>query len=70
VKPADLSGWESQIMPASASLGGVANPQIARRSGKVLQNRPELKAKLVALHPELYGPDAKLPPAPAKKKKK
>ena len=55
-------------MPASASLGGVDNPQTARRSGKVLENRHELKAKLVTLHPELYGPGAKLLPEPPKKK--
>lgn len=70
VKPADLAGWDSQIMPAGAALGNVDNPQTARRSGKVLGSRPELKAKLVALHPELYGPDAKLPAAPPKKKRK
>lgn len=70
VKPLDLAGWDSQIMPADATLGGVDNPQTARRSGKLLENRPELKAKLASLHPELYGPDAKLPPAPQKKKRK
>jgi hypothetical protein len=68
VKPVDLVGWDSQVMPASASLGGVDNPQTARRSGKVLENRHELKAKLVTLHPELYGPGAKLLPEPPKKK--
>lgn len=70
VKPADLAGWDSQIMSEGAPLGGVDNPQTARRSGKVLENRPQLKAKLAALHPELYGPDAKLPPAPPRKKRK
>lgn len=70
VKPSDLAGWDSQIMPETASLGNVDNPQSARRSAKVLQNRPELKAKLAALHPELYGPDAKLSPEQTKKRRK
>ena len=69
VKPTDLTGWDSQVMPASAPLAGVDKVQTARASGKVLKSRPELKAKLAELHPELYGPGAKLPPAPPKKKK-
>lgn len=69
VKPADLADWDSQVMPDSASLAGVGNPQTARRSSKLLKNRPELKAKLATLHPELYGPGAKIPQAPPKKKK-
>ncbi|MFY9251972.1 MAG: hypothetical protein WAO83_00850 [Fuerstiella sp.] len=68
VKPLDLAGWESRIMPASAAIAGVADPAKARRNLGMLANRPELKAKLAIKYPELYGPDAKLPPEPKKAK--
>lgn len=70
VKPADLAGWESQIMPTSAPLAGVGDPKSVAKRLRVLQNRPYLKAQLAKQYPDLYGPDAKLPPAPAKKKRK
>ena len=65
VKPSDLASWYSQIMPAEKTLAGVKN------SGKVknaIAQRPQLKAKLAKLHPELYGPDAEQPKEPKKKK--
>ncbi|MEP3481045.1 MAG: hypothetical protein ABJZ55_17485 [Fuerstiella sp.] len=68
VKPSDLAGWDSQIMPADSKLAGVDNPKIASRSKRLLESRPEIKAKLVTLHPELYGPADKLPPASPKEK--
>ena len=67
VKPAELAAWDSQIMPAEKSLGGVSNPKSAGKVANVIAQRPQLKAKLAKLHPELYGPDAELP---AKQKKK
>jgi hypothetical protein len=70
VKPADLSGWDSAVMPADAELGGVSDPAAARKQLRVLENRPELKAKLAAKYPELYGPDAKLPASKRAKKQK
>jgi hypothetical protein len=69
VKPADLAGWDSEVMPSSAPMAKVDDPNSARRSLRVLANRTELKNALVAKYPEIWGPDAKLPPAPAKKKK-
>ena len=69
VKPLDLVGFDSEIMP-STSLLGVGDPQAVRRNSNALKNRPELKAKLAAQYPELYGPDAKLPPKPVKKRAK
>lgn len=61
VKPADLAGWDGQIMPASSKLSGVGNPDGARRSERALQNRPYLRAQLAREYPELYGDAAKLP---------
>ena len=61
VKPADLAGWESDIMPDDADFDGVSNPATAKKQQRVLANRPKLKSKLAAKYPELYGPDAKLP---------
>ena len=52
-------------MPAEKTLAGVTNP---RKVKKVIAQRPQLKAKLAKLHPELYGPDAEQPKEQKKKK--
>ena len=70
VKPADLAGFDSRVMPASAPLAGLSDPNNARKRMGALKNRPELKAQLAKKYPELYGPDAKLPPAKPKNKRK
>ena len=59
VKPLDLAGFESEIMPNSARLGGVDDPKGVARVSRALVNRPELKTKLAELYPDLYGPNAK-----------
>lgn len=55
VKPLDLAGFESAVMPADAPLGGLDDPKKARKLKGPLQNRPELKAKLTEKYPELFG---------------
>ncbi len=70
VKPSELAGWDSQVMPAGKSLGGVSEPKMVRKVIKAIAQRPELKAKLAELLPEFYGPDAKLPPMKKKGAKK
>ena len=70
VKPAELASWDSQIMPDGKSLGGISNPKMVRKVVNAIAQRPELKAKLAKLHPEFYGPNAKLPPLNKKKGKK
>lgn len=70
VKPADLAGWDSQIMPASAKLAGVDNPANIARKAKVLVNRPYLKAQLAEKYPDLYGPNLKPPQAKPRKNKR
>lgn len=69
VKPLELAGWDSRIMPASSKLAGVDNPANVARKARVLVNRPYLKAELAKKYPELYGPDAKLPAEKPKRKK-
>lgn len=59
VRPLDLAGFDSEIMPSSASLGGVDDPKAVSRVNRALVNRPELQAKLAKLYPDLYGADAK-----------
>ncbi|QEF98218.1 Trehalose utilization [Stieleria maiorica] len=68
VKPLDLAGWDSRVMPDSAPLAAVGEAKNARKQLRILDNRPELKAQLAEQYPDLYGPDAKLPPAPPRKK--
>ena len=65
VRPQDLSGWESPIMPSWAKLAGVEDPKMIARKKKVLTNRPELRQRLASEYPELYGEDA-TPTDPAK----
>ena len=62
VKPSELAGWGSQVMPDGKSLGKIDDPKLIRKVRKAMAQRPELKKKLAELHPEFYGPDAKLPP--------
>ena len=69
VTPKDLAGWDSEIMPSAAKLHGVDDPKKAARATRALENRPKLREMLIKLHPELYGPNAKLPKPEAKKKK-
>ncbi len=70
VKPSELAGWDSQVMPAGKTLGGVSEPKMVRKVIKAIAQRPKLKAKLAELHPEFYGPDAKFPPMKKKGAKK
>ncbi len=70
VKPSELAGWDSQLMPAGKSLGRVGDPKMVRKVIKAMQQRPELKEMLAKEHPEFYGPDAKLPSMKKKGKKK
>ena len=61
VAPSELSQWDSQVMPAGKELAGVTNPKMVRIVEKVIAQRPELKAKLMKLYPDLYGPSVKNP---------
>ena len=70
VKPMDLAGFDSRVMPASAPLAGLGDPNNARKRMGALKNRPELKAQLAEKYPKLYGPNAKLAPAKPKNRKK
>jgi hypothetical protein len=69
VKPSDLAGWDSQIMPATAKLVGIDSADGARKAQRILENRPQLRQQLAIQYPNLYGPDAQLPPEPPKPKK-
>ncbi len=53
VKPSDLAGWDSHVMPAIAKFGGLDEPTASQSSRiyKALQPRPELVAELVKTHP-------------------
>lgn len=48
VKPSDLAGWDTTIMPTTAKFGGLENPGkgMGPRIERVLKNRPELAARL------------------------
>lgn len=55
VKPASLAGWDSQIMPASASLAGMDDARGANKRKSVLANRPQWRKKLLKAYPDLLG---------------
>jgi len=67
VKPQDLAGWDSHIMPKTSGIGGLDDPKIAWRIAPPLKNRPELRQKLAEKYPKIFGPDAKLPQRQKKK---
>ena len=55
VKPTDLAGWDSQIMPADAALGGLDDPKMARKLKGPLTNRPDLRKKLAEKYPGRFS---------------
>ena len=50
VKPSDLAGMDSRLMPGK-TFDGLKNPKASWRVVKALKVRPELKAKLQKTHP-------------------
>ena len=46
VKPEDLSGWDSQIMPQGSKLKGADNPKFTKRMARILKHRPQLQKQL------------------------
>ncbi|MDA0349721.1 MAG: hypothetical protein O3C43_21045 [Verrucomicrobia bacterium] len=54
VKPQDLAGWDSQVMPIGADIGGLSDPTTVAKLGRVIKNRPELRARIAAEHPEFF----------------
>lgn len=55
IKPLELAGWESQVMPANAEIGGLSDPAKVKRLGRVIKNRPKLRARIAAEHPEFFA---------------
>lgn len=53
VKPADLAGFDSAIMPKDAPYAGVKNGN--KRLSRLLPIRPELEERVHALHPDYVG---------------
>lgn len=56
VMPEELEGWDSQIMPTMAKIGGLSDPKQVQRLPRVLKNRPELRQLIQGRHPELFAP--------------
>ena len=54
VMPQDLAGWDSQVMPVEAEIGGLSNPTMVAKLGRVIKNRPELRARIASEHPEFF----------------
>lgn len=60
VKPSDLEGWDSQVMPKTARIGGLSDPKQVARLGRVIKNRPELRARIARERPDLFAKGAAL----------
>jgi hypothetical protein len=56
IMPLDLAGWDSQIMPSNAEIGGLSDPKKVERLGRVILNRPHLRARILREHPEFFTP--------------
>lgn len=54
VKPEELASWDSQIMPKGAEIGGLSDPAKVAKLGRVIKNRPELRARIAGEHPEFF----------------
>ena len=50
VKPSDLAGWDSQVMPANAKYAGFEG-KVNPRAMNVLKNRPHVLKNIQRLHP-------------------
>ena len=70
VKPSDLAGWESQVMPADAKLGGLDDRKMKSKNAGALQNRPELKAELEKTYPGIGDREVKRPAATKERQSK
>ncbi|MEM7384933.1 MAG: hypothetical protein AAF514_08295 [Verrucomicrobiota bacterium] len=68
VKPSDLAGWDSEIMPSTARFGGLDHPTrfMSSRIHRALQPRPELTEELEKSHPRFDRNHYK--PQPQKKR--
>ena len=69
VKPSELTGFNSQVMPATAKLGGLSDPKMKKKVSRALQFRPYLKAEVEAAYPDIYGRDPTRPTTTKPKKK-
>ena len=66
VKPSDLAGWDSSVMPIDSKLKGLddPSPKMKGRIYSVLSQRPEMVKQISKAHPDFKLEDLK----PAKKK--
>lgn len=55
VKPADLAGLDSAIMPATAEMAGMADKNYVKKRESILANRPYWKAELEKRYPTILG---------------
>ena len=56
IMPADLAAWNSQVMPSDAKIGGLSDPKKVERLGRVIKNRPHLRARIAEEHLEFFAP--------------
>ena len=70
VKPSDLAGWDSAVMPLDSKMGGLDNPSqfMSSRIDRALQHRPYVVKHLEENHPGFDRSNYQ--PAPPRKRKK
>lgn len=66
VKPSELAGFDSRVMPAKAKLGGLTDPKMVKKIARVLEERHELRAELQETHPGIGSRQPKRPAANAR----
>lgn len=64
VKPADLAGWESSVMPRDSHLGGLdtTNKRLRSRIYQALKHRPKVLEEIERTHPDFRLEDYKSAP--------
>lgn len=59
VRPSELAGWDSEIMPTDHVLGGVDNPNMVGKVNSALKARPKLRRQIAGDYPTLYSQEVK-----------
>lgn len=61
VRPSDLEGFDSEIMPADASMAGLEDPDRVKKNRRILASRPRIQAIVSERYPKWYGSDSENP---------
>lgn len=59
VKPADLAGWDSEVMPSASPIVGLDNARFKKRAKQILEFRVQQKERIANQIPGYFEPSKK-----------